>query len=353
VASNRWARAARTVAAGSVVMVAAAGLILVPSSASQATPNQSLDQVKQQVADLQNQAEVAQEKANAARIKVAQTQHRLDQLQRGLDGQRAKLDRLSTQMGAYAAAMYTNGGIDPSIQLVLSDNPSDFLAAAGALDQVSRTKDEAFAAARTARISLAQTQDQVNQQLATLNTLKKQADANEADVNAKLAQSKALLAKLTEQQRRQLAAQQAAQAQATTVPTSSGSSGGTSYHPPASSGRAGVAVGYAMAQVGKPYVYGAAGPDAYDCSGLTMMAWAAAGVSLPHSASMQYAMTARVSLSQLQPGDLVFFYSDIHHVGMYIGGGNFVNAENPSVGIRVQSLYDAYWQSVYVGGGRV
>ena len=94
-----------------------------------------------------------------------------------------------------------------------------------------------------------------------------------------------------------------------------------------------------MAQVGKAYVYGAAGPSAFDCSGLTMMAWAQAGVALPHSSSAQFSSGPHIAESDLQPGDLVFYYSPISHVGMYIGNGMIVNAENPGAGIRVTSLH--------------
>ncbi len=351
-ASNRFARPARWLAA---VGLLAAGLTLLPATAGQAAPNLTLDQVKARVAQLQNEAEIANEKAQVADIKVTQTQRHLDQVERQLNQEKARLDRLSAQMGAYAAAMYANGGIDPSVQLMLSDNPSDFLAQAASLDQVARIQDSTFREARAAALTMAQTQKQVDQQLSKLQALKKDADANRAVVNAKLAESKALLSKLTAAQQRRLAAQQAARSAAASQSSRGGNtSGGSTYTPPPpGSGRGAIAVAYAMAQVGKAYIYGGTGPYGYDCSGLTMMAWAQAGVSLPHSASVQYAMTPRVALSDLQPGDLVFFYSDIHHVGMYIGGGNFVNAENPSVGIRVQNLYDPYWQSVYMGGGRV
>ena len=100
------------------------------------------------------------------------------------------------------------------------------------------------------------------------------------------------------------------------------------------SARAAIAVRTALAQIGDPYVYGAAGPDAFDCSGLTMYAWAAAGVSLPHNAAMQASTGTPVSLSSLQPGDLVFYYSPISHVGMYIGHGEIVHA--PHTGSSVQ-----------------
>jgi cell wall-associated NlpC family hydrolase len=114
------------------------------------------------------------------------------------------------------------------------------------------------------------------------------------------------------------------------------------------SGRAAAAVRYAMAQVGKSYVYGAAGPNAFDCSGLTMMAWAQAGVGLPHSSSAQYGSGSRISADELAPGDLVFYYSPISHVGMYIGNGLIVHAANPGAGVRVAELYSM----PYVGAVR-
>ncbi len=105
----------------------------------------------------------------------------------------------------------------------------------------------------------------------------------------------------------------------------------------ASSGAA-AAVDYAMAQVGDAYVYGAAGPDAFDCSGLTMMAWAAGGVSLPHSSGAQMGSGTPVSVSALQPGDLVFYYSPVSHVGIYVGNGQIVHAANPGTGVQMTSV---------------
>ncbi|HEX2236633.1 MAG TPA: NlpC/P60 family protein, partial [Actinomycetota bacterium] len=117
---------------------------------------------------------------------------------------------------------------------------------------------------------------------------------------------------------------------------------------PAPNERAGIAVQAALDQVGDPYQWGAAGPDAFDCSGLTMYAWAQAGVSLPHNSGAQYAATPRVAASDLQPGDLLFFGSPIHHVGMYIGGGQMVAAPytGSSVGVFPSSRSD------FVGAGR-
>ena len=111
-----------------------------------------------------------------------------------------------------------------------------------------------------------------------------------------------------------------------------------------------MAVDAALSQVGKPYRYGAAGPDSYDCSGLTMWAWAKAGVSLPHSSRMQYSVTDRVSRADVRPGDLLFFGSPIHHVGMYVGDGQMVEAPYTGEYVRVRSAFN---RSDLVGIGRV
>jgi cell wall-associated NlpC family hydrolase len=108
-------------------------------------------------------------------------------------------------------------------------------------------------------------------------------------------------------------------------------------------------VSYALAQVGDAYVYGAAGPSAFDCSGLMMMAWGQAGVGLPHSSSAQMGSGTPVSQSALQPGDLVFYYSPVSHVGMYIGNGMMINAPNFGEDVKVEPVF---WNS-FVGAVRI
>ena len=155
------------------------------------------------------------------------------------------------------------------------------------------------------------------------------------------------------------AAQQARAAQATQVQStssgsssSSGSSGSTDLgsdpNLPAPSDQAQVAVDTAKAQLGKPYVYAGSGPDSFDCSGLTQYAWAAAGVSISHNAEAQYLSLPHVSQSDLQPGDLVFFGSPIHHVGMFVGGGTMIEAPYTGVNVRYHSIY----RSDYAGAAR-
>ena len=118
--------------------------------------------------------------------------------------------------------------------------------------------------------------------------------------------------------------------------------------PPAVSSGAGAAVQKAKEQLGKPYEYGGSGPDSYDCSGLTMVAWKAGGVSLPHSAEAQYNSIAHVSTSALQPGDLLFYGSPIHHVGIYVGNGQMIEAPQTGEVVRYASI----WRSDLVGAGR-
>ena len=115
--------------------------------------------------------------------------------------------------------------------------------------------------------------------------------------------------------------------------------------------RAGVAIAAAQSVMGTPYKWAGSTPAGFDCSGLTSWAWAKAGVSLPHSSGAQYAATQRVPIDQLQPGDLVFFGSPIHHVGLYIGGGQMIDSPHTGAVVRVASIYRM--GGGFIGGGRV
>jgi cell wall-associated NlpC family hydrolase len=146
-----------------------------------------------------------------------------------------------------------------------------------------------------------------------------------------------------------LAAQRASITPAVSAPSSPSTPSTPSGPAPPASSRAQIAVRAALSQVGKPYQWGGAGPNSYDCSGLTMWSWAHAGVTLSHSAAMQYSETRRVSSGDLQPGDLLFYGSPIHHVAMYIGGGQLVEAPYTGALVRVTSTGG---RSDYVGAGR-
>jgi peptidoglycan DL-endopeptidase CwlO len=134
----------------------------------------------------------------------------------------------------------------------------------------------------------------------------------------------------------------------TTLTTPTTAAGGYSAALPAAGWQ--VALAFAESQMGKPYQWGGAGPATYDCSGLTMVSWAKAGVDMPHSAQDQYDMTTRVPMADLQPGDLVFFGTptDVYHVGMYVGGGNMVDAPETGQDVMIQPIYELN----LLGGGR-
>lgn len=341
------------------VLFAVLGSLALLPAIGHADPSLTIEQVQARVDALYQQAEVATERAHDAQLEVSQTKDHLAKVQDRLDAQKAELDTLNQAMADYAVAVYTTGGVDPTLQVMLSSDPEDVLARARSLDQVSRIEDASYRQAEVARVALAQTQAEVDQQLAHLKQVEAKLADQEQAVKDRLAEAKQLLANLKEKERQRLAALQAQRAAAAAeasrdavrnVPAPAPTTTTTSS---SGSGRASVAVSYALAQVGDAYVFGAAGPDAFDCSGLMMAAWAQAGVYLPHSAAAQYSVTTRVSTSDLQPGDLVFFYSGVSHVGMYVGGGTFVHAANPGDGVVAESLFTDYWMSVLVGAGRV
>jgi len=166
-----------------------------------------------------------------------------------------------------------------------------------------------------------------------------------ANQRAEEAQARAAMQRLAAQQQ---ATSTSASSSSSSLPRGHAQSAGPAVAtPPAGSG-AGVAVSVAEAQLGKPYVYAGAGPDVFDCSGLTMYAWGKAGVSMSHSATDQYNMFPHVSIDQLQPGDLLVFGHPIHHVGMYVGGGTMIEAPHTGAVVRYASIY----RSDYVGASR-
>jgi len=337
-------------------------IAFIPGTGS-AEPSLSIQQVQQRVDALYNEAEAAAERAHTIAVQVTDARHTLQVVRADIKQQRRQYEKLRAVIADVAANMYASGGIDPSVQMMLSSSPGQFLQQAQSLDQVMRSQDADLRRAETAQLELQQSQEKADQELARLRSLRADAQKEKQAADEKLAEAQQLLSRLKAQQRqrlarleaqRQAAAEAAARSQQRTTPTPS-TSAPTTPAPTtssSSSGRGATAAAFARAQLGKPYVFGAAGPSAFDCSGLTMAAWAQVGVALPHSASLQYADTARVDSGSLMPGDLVFFYSDIHHVGMYVGGGMFVHAANPTDGVVEEPLFTDYWQSVYMGAGR-
>lgn len=296
-----------------------------------ATPN--INQVRAQVERLQEQAADAAEGANDARVRLATLKKRLA----GVQGQQAKqaqaVDELRAGIGRLALDAYINGGLGEGVGLLFSDDPTAYLNNAASLEALSRSQRAALRKYTQAAQSLARTSLVVSDQVRLVMAAEKELAAKAASARAKLKEAERLLATLTAEERRRLQEQQAADDKAAVVQAK-----GVLGRAAASPGRAGIAIKFAIKQLGDRYVFGAAGPNTWDCSGLTMMAYRAAGVSLPHSSRAQINYGRRVSRSELQPGDLVFFYRPISHVGIYIGNGLMLHAPRPGKTVTVTNI---------------
>ncbi|MGH8867310.1 MAG: NlpC/P60 family protein [Actinomycetes bacterium] len=308
---------------------AVATVTVVPTTMGHADPGPSIREVQRKVEKLNHKAEQAAERYNDARERRKSVEARLDALQHRVNDQQAEVDRMQSKVGGLAAATYRNGGFGSEMRLILSDDPRQFIEQATALEQVSRQQGAVLRHVVEAKRELAADQRLLAAQQAALAKIRRTLHSEKRDVEKQLDKAEQVLGSLEAEQRARLEAQQEAAAE-------EASSVG-SYTGPAS-GRARVAVEYAYAQLGDSYEYGATGPSEWDCSGLTMMAWNQAGVSLPHSSSMQYEQGRKVARSDLQPGDLVFFYQPVSHVGIYVGGGNMIHASNESSPVKMDPI---------------
>jgi peptidoglycan DL-endopeptidase CwlO len=314
------------------------GLVLVPTG--YADPAPTLDEVKVQVDDLHHKAEQATERYNAATDELAGIQRRLASAEADVERQQAKVAELAADMGGFAAASYRAGGIDPTLSALMASDPGDFLARASVVDAFANQQADQLATVAAERRRLEQNRLLADEELNRLTAVEAELAEQQATVEKHLADAQRLLDSLEAEQRAALEAEQAERARVAAAEQASRGGGHESDVPPdvPASGRAQVAVDFALAQLGEPYSYGSEGPDSWDCSGLTMKAWAQAGVSLPRSSSAQIGVGTRVSKSQLQPGDLVFFYSPISHVGIYLGNGQIVHATHPGDVVSVDPM---------------
>jgi len=336
------------------LLLAVFGISVLPGAAA-AGPKANLNQVQRQVDQLNRQAEQAAERYNTAKVELTDTTRQLRAARNKYAATQRRLDAMKVLVGRIAVASYKSGGLDSSVQLLLSSNPTRFLRQASDLTQVTKHQDHLLADMQSARLSAAVDRKAVAEQQARAKDLQGKIAAEKRTVEGKLATARALLGRLQAKQRLQLmsihqaATDRALGARSDAMRASRSSRDGDfpTYDGPAS-GRAAVAVKTAFAQLGDPYVWGAAGPNSFDCSGLTMYSWGAAGVSLPHSSSAQYSAVQHVAISDLQPGDLVFYYSPISHVGIYIGGGRVIDAPYPGLSVHISGLYSM----PLVGAGR-
>lgn len=352
-----------------VAFAAITGAILLGTVASvdpgaQAAPD-PIDQAKVRLAQLDEQTSKVQEDYTEAQAALDKAQKDLDRSQRDLKTQSDKVATMRKALGRVALSDYqSGGGVSMTTQLVASGDSGQFLSKLATIQNVTERTSVQFQDFQAEQARLKSMKSQAEADRATIESQRNQQAKLLADAKKKEQEAKQVVDRLTAQQRAELKCQQAAEAQAAAAHAVSRSAGRptdqqSALGQPSSSStqasqtgsqvpipdpshgvssRAQSALNFALAQLGKPYIWGGTGPTGYDCSGLMMASWGKAGVSLPRTVAAQYAAGTPVSTSDLQPGDLVFFYPGITHVGMYIGDGKFIHASSPRTGIKVSVL---------------
>ena len=306
--------------------LAVIGALLLPAPAHSA---QSLEQVQAKVRQLEEEATSAAEGAQEAKVKLGVLTKTLNGIKAKAEVQGQSVSLLQKSLGSIAVEQYKSGSLSQGLELLFSSDPTLYLSSAGALDAITRGKSTQLRKFEAAQQRLNATTLTVNDKLALVTAAQRKFAAQSALALSKLKEAERLLSKLKKEDRirlERLAAAKEDADQASSLAAARRASG--------VSGRAGIALKYALKQIGDRYVFGAAGLTTWDCSGLTMRAYQTAGVSLPHSSAAQSRMGRRVSTRSLKPGDLLFFGRPVSHVGIYLGGGKMVHA--PRSGSRVK-----------------
>ncbi|MGP4042658.1 NlpC/P60 family protein [Streptomyces sp. 2A115] len=318
-----------------VLTTAAAAAVAMSSQAANAAPSEkpSKDEVQSKVDKLYEEAEAATEKFVGAREKSEKLEKQIDTLQDNVARGQEELNELRDGLGLMANSQYRTGAIDPSVQLFLSSDPDTYLDKASAMDQLSSQQVETLKKVQEKQRALAQQREEATGKLQDLADTRETLKQKKDEVKAKLAKAQKLLNTLTAAEKAALAAEDERASRA----AERDAIGGGPIKP--GSGRAGSAFSAAQGRLGSPYVYGASGPSSFDCSGLTSWAYAQAGVSIPRTSEAQAQYGTRInSVSDLQVGDLVFFFSDLHHVGLYAGKGQIIHAPRTGTVVRYESM---------------
>ncbi len=342
--------ARKTILRLAVAVVFAVPTVLISTTAVAHPSKSQVQSAKARLATLNHSLEVFVEQYDQAKLKLEQTQSHLADVRRAKARADAEAAAFRSELDQRAVAAYTGMGSQLNVLLGAQTftDFSDRLQFMGALAQsdadLAAQADAAGARSRWAAQELAKT---VAQQQQEQTALQQKID----QIKSSVSQQQRLYDQLNRSYNNFLSAERAAEQQA----ASGGSVGSGGYNspppPPPNTSAAQTAIYYARSVIGTQYVWGAADPSVgFDCSGLTMWAWAHAGVSLPHSSAAQYEMLPHVSRDQLTPGDLVFFYSPISHVGLYIGGDQMIDASHPGPGGGV-AVRTIYWQ-YFTGAGR-
>ncbi|MEV7612286.1 NlpC/P60 family protein [Streptomyces sp. NPDC089799] len=336
-----------TIRKAATLALAGAATATAFEGSSQAEPRLTPDQVKERVDRLYEEAEAATEQYNGAKEKADRAERSLEELR---DRTARTTDRLNTArnaLGSLAASQYRSGALGPALQLVLSDDPQEYLDRAALLDRAGDRSAADLATVRSRLDEVGRLRAEAAGRLAELRERQAELARHKRTAEGKLEDARRLLNRLTAEERARYEAMDPDSGPAT-APQGAPAAGNRTPSaarpaPPADGSRAARAVSFAYGAIGKPYVWGATGPGSFDCSGLAQAAWRSAGVSLPRTTYTQINAGRRIARSQLAPGDLVFFYSGITHVGLYVGNGQMIHAPRPGSTVRLAPVDSMPW----------
>jgi cell wall-associated NlpC family hydrolase len=325
----------------SIVLVAAlmlAGSTLLTAAGPAAADPSSASDLQRRLEGLNRQADQQVEDYLQAKLAVERTRKSMRGMQQQLDDVRGQLADARASIAARAAVAYVQGPATDVASLLAAGDPTDALERAQLLDLLATHDAEQVLGARAIERSVEARANDLAAVERKQAAILEQMAARKARIEQLVTQTEQTLAQLRAAERR--AAERRAAAASREAPTAPSAGSPAPAPPPnAVSGNVGAVVRYAYAQLGKPYQWGATGPGSFDCSGLTMMAWAQAGVSLPHSSRAQIGIGRQVTRSELQPGDLIFRYSPISHVSLYVGNGQQISATHTGSTVKLQSAF--------------
>ncbi|MER8072699.1 C40 family peptidase [Streptomyces sp. NPDC094034] len=363
------------------------------ASATPVEPKPSMEEVQKKVDDLYRQAGSETQKYNRAKEATQKQKRAVDRVLDEVAKRADKLNEARRTLGSFAAAQYREGAVTPTAALLFADSPQAFFEQKQVTDRLTERQRGVLTDYQTQQAAAAKQRAQASKDLESLTASQAALRTSKQSVQQKLGAARALLSKLTTEEKARLAAlerkkeeearrkaearaKEEARAKAeaerkrkerqaqnnpptdtstgsgtgsgqsgtgsgtdTGSGTGTGTSGGTGASDGSYATKTAKVLSFARAQIGKPYVWGATGPSSYDCSGLTQAAWKEAGVELPRTTWEQVKAGTRVATDDLLPGDLVFFYDDISHVGIYIGDGMMIHAPKPGANVREESIY--------------
>lgn len=323
-------------------------LIIPITPPTSAAPSADLLRVRQEVEQLQDDAAEAGENAQAAKVQLQRLRAQLSTVQQEADSQKKVVEKIRNSLATIAVARYKSTGLGEGVELLFSSDPSLYLSSAGSLENITRKQAAQLRKFATAKQRLDATSLTVADKLRLVQAAEARYRAQAAQVKSKLEAAEKLLSKLEAKDRERLRKIQEMDAAEREAYSREQAKLANTV-----SGRAGLALRYAVKQIGDNYVWGAAGPVRWDCSGLTMRAFEQAGVRLPHSSRAQFNYGRSIARNNLLPGDLVFFGSPISHVGIYIGKGKMVHAPRPGARVQIVEFGNYFGKKRYVGARRL